>query len=75
MHFSEGVHEPVALIPELSGLEISALAGGFRAYTPEPGPLAQSIVSRATALKLHIDSIATQAPTLEDVFLTLTAKR
>jgi ABC-2 type transport system ATP-binding protein len=74
VRFAEAVHDPVALIPELSGLELATLAGGFRAYTSDPGPLAQSIASRATAQNLHIDSIATQAPTLEDVFLTITAK-
>jgi UTP:GlnB (protein PII) uridylyltransferase len=51
------------------------LVNGFRAFTRQPGLLAQLIGTRATELGLHIESIATLAPTLEDVFLTLTAKR
>jgi ABC-2 type transport system ATP-binding protein len=58
---------------ELNGFTVTAMADGFRAYTPTPGVLAQAIASRASALGMRITSISTLAPTLEDVFLTITA--
>jgi ABC-2 type transport system ATP-binding protein len=56
----------------LNGITVTTMVDGFRAYTPTPGPLAQAIASRATALGMQITSISTLAPTLEDVFLTIT---
>jgi ABC-2 type transport system ATP-binding protein len=69
-------HVPSAAFvwPEIAHLEITERANGFRVYTSEPGHLAQRIGTRADQLHLHIASIATLAPTLEDVFLTVTAK-
>jgi ABC-2 type transport system ATP-binding protein len=75
VRFAEALPRPAALVPELAELEVAMLADGFRAFTPEPGPLAQLIARRADEQHLHIESIATLAPTLEDVFLTITAKQ
>ncbi len=66
--------QPADLVPELAEREITMLVDGFRAFTRQPGVLAQLIGTRASELGLHIESIATLAPTLEDVFLTVTAK-
>jgi ABC-2 type transport system ATP-binding protein len=59
---------------ELAGREFAPLADGFRVYAADPGPLAQRIAARASEAGLIIESIATLAPTLEDVFLSITAK-
>ena len=75
VRFGQAVPRPTAFVPELADLDVTTLADGFRVFTPEPGPLAQLIATRATEQHLRIESIATLAPTLEDVFLTLTAKR
>jgi ABC-2 type transport system ATP-binding protein len=75
VRFAESLPRPAALVPELADLEVAMLADGFRAFTPEPGSLAQLIARRADEQRLHIESIATLAPTLEDVFLTITAKQ
>lgn len=72
--FSGATPRLASLLPELAELEVAALANGFRIYTPEPGPLAQLIAVRASEENLRIESIATLAPTLEDVFLSVTAK-
>jgi ABC-2 type transport system ATP-binding protein len=66
--------QPSDLVPELAEREVTTLVNGFRAYTRQPGALAQLIATRATELGLHIEGIETLAPTLEDVFLTLTRK-
>jgi ABC-2 type transport system ATP-binding protein len=58
---------------ELNGFTVTAMADGFRAYTPNPGVLAQAIASRATTLGMRITSISTLVPTLEDVFLAITS--
>lgn len=58
---------------ELNGATVIAMADGFRAYTPSPGALAQAIAARASALGMRITSISTLAPTLEDVFLSITS--
>jgi ABC-2 type transport system ATP-binding protein len=59
---------------ELAGREVVVLPEGFRVYTPAPGPLAQLIATRASEKGLEIESLATLAPTLEDVFLSITAR-
>jgi ABC-2 type transport system ATP-binding protein len=74
VRFSEATPAPSAPLPELAGLEVTVLAGGFRAYTSDPGALAQLIATRATEQRLRIETIVTRAPTLEEVFLTITAK-
>jgi hypothetical protein len=48
------------------------LADGFRIYTADPGRTAQEIATRATARGLRIASLATLAPSLEEVFLHIT---
>ena len=55
--------------------ETSALAGGFRIHTGQPGLVAQSVARLATERGVRIASINTLAPTLEDVFLQLTSDR
>ncbi len=42
-------------------------------HQAQPGALAQAIAVRAAALGLRIESISTLAPTLEDVFLSITS--
>jgi ABC-2 type transport system ATP-binding protein len=74
VRFAGTCPQPSDLVPELAEREVTMLVDGFRAFTRRPGLLAQFIGTRATDLGLHIESIATLAPTLEDVFLTLTAK-
>jgi len=46
---------------------------GFQVFDSEPGRVAQEIATKATALGLSIDSLNTRAPTLEEVFLSITA--
>jgi ABC-2 type transport system ATP-binding protein len=75
VRFAEMLPRPVTIVPELAESEVTMLADGFRAFTPEPGPLAQLIARRADEHHLRIESIATLAPTLEDVFLTITATK
>lgn len=55
-----------------SGFEVAALPDGWRAYTAEPGPLAQHIAVRCAALGLELVSLNTVEPTLEDVFVSIT---
>jgi ABC-2 type transport system ATP-binding protein len=67
--------EPADLLDQKPGADYERLTEGFRVYGAEPGRLAQAIANRATAKGLRIESIATLAPSLEDVFLHLTRKR
>jgi ABC-2 type transport system ATP-binding protein len=55
--------------------EVVELPDGFRFYTQDPGALAQRIATRASEESLRIDAITTLAPSLEDVFLSLTQGR
>ena len=73
VRFSGTAPDPITLVPEVAAFEVAALADGFRAYTSDPGSLAQLIATRATEQRLRIETIATRAPTLEEVFLTITA--
>jgi ABC-2 type transport system ATP-binding protein len=66
---------PADLVPELAEREVTLLVDGFRAYTRQPGLLAQLIATRATELDLRVESLCTLAPTLEDVFLSITARQ
>ena len=61
------VSDPAAL------LETVAAGAGVRVYTRTPGAAAQEIATWATGRGLHIESISTRGPSLEDVFLSLTA--
>jgi ABC-2 type transport system ATP-binding protein len=54
--------------------EIVPLADGFRVYTAEPGRVAQELATRATTRGVKITSLNTLAPSLEEVFLHITAR-
>jgi ABC-2 type transport system ATP-binding protein len=73
VRFAQFAGRPDELAPELAHAEVTLLPNGFRAYTSQPGALAQAIAVRAAALGLRIESLATLAPTLEDVFLSITS--
>ena len=73
VRFSGTAPDPSTLVPEVAAFEVAVLADGFRAYTPDPGSLAQLIATRATEQRLRIETIVTRAPTLEEVFLSITA--
>ena len=73
VRFEQYQGSSVAFAAELDGVEVLAIADGFRAYGPSPGELAQAIAARASALGMRITSISTLAPTLEDVFLSITS--
>ncbi len=75
VRFSDAAPAPGVFASALAGREVVVLADGFRVYTPEPGTLAQLIATRASERRLQIESIATLAPTLEDVFLSITARQ
>jgi ABC-2 type transport system ATP-binding protein len=74
VHFADYANAPADLLPELAGMEVMRLSDGFRVFAMEPGPLAQAIAVQAERRGIHIEGIATCAPTLEDVFVALTAK-
>jgi ABC-2 type transport system ATP-binding protein len=63
---------PADLLPR-PDMEVEGLADGWRVFDPEPGPLAQYIAVRADALGLRIASLNTVSPTLEEVFVSITA--
>jgi ABC-2 type transport system ATP-binding protein len=63
------------LMRNLPAGEVVPLTDGFRLFGPEPGRLAQEIASRTSAHGLHIESLCTLAPSLEEVFLHFTQKR
>ena len=54
--------------------EIVPLVDGFRIYTTEPGRVAQELATRATTRGIRIASLNTLAPSLEEVFLHITAR-
>jgi ABC-2 type transport system ATP-binding protein len=54
--------------------EIVPLADGFRIYTTEPGRIAQELATRATTRGVEITSLNTLTPSLEEVFLHITAR-
>lgn len=72
VRFAQYQGDAAPFAAELNGAETIAMADGFRAFTPQPGALAQAIAGRASALGMRIASISTLAPTLEDVFLSIT---
>jgi ABC-2 type transport system ATP-binding protein len=69
--------EPLPALPEVAdpGAEVESFAGrtGVRIFTRTPGRAAQELVIWATSRSLRVESIVTRAPSLEDVFLTLTS--
>ena len=54
--------------------EIVPLADGFRIYTADPGRLAQQLATRATERNICIAGLNTLTPSLEEVFLHITAR-
>lgn len=73
VRFSAPAATPANLLPH-PGMEVVPVAGGWRVYTAEPGPLAQHIAVRSAALGLQLESINTLEPTLEEVFLAITGE-
>ena len=61
-----------SLAATLMDLDVTLIAGGFRVFTVDPGPLAQRIAVVATERSLVLDFIATVEPSLEEDFLSLT---
>lgn len=61
------------LVGDLPVTEIIPLPDGFKAYSPASGQLAQEIAARSKVSGLKLAVLTTQAPTLEDVFLHITA--
>lgn len=61
----------------LSGAQrkVVGATNGFQVFDPNPGRLAQEIASRATTLGLEVESLCTRAPSLEEVFLSITSER
>jgi ABC-2 type transport system ATP-binding protein len=53
---------------------VRRLGDRFRLYTPSPGDLATDLVLFAKDNGLHMSSISTLGPSLEDVFVELTTK-
>ncbi|MBI4271922.1 MAG: ABC transporter ATP-binding protein [Candidatus Rokubacteria bacterium] len=66
-HATPVVSDPGAVV------EIFAGGAGIRVYTPMPGAAAQEVATWATECGVDIESISTRGPSLEDVFLSLTA--
>lgn len=73
VRFAQFSGRPAEFAPELAHAEVTLLPNGFRAYNSRPGALAQAIAVRAAALGLRIEGLSTLAPTLEDVFLSITS--
>jgi len=66
-HPTPVVSDPGAVIETFAG------GAGIRVYTPMPGAAAQEVATWATECGVDIESIVTHGPSLEDVFLSLTA--
>lgn len=73
VRFMEEPATPADVLDDASSTEIVPLADGFRVYTASPGALAQQIATRTAARGIRITSLNTLAPSLEDVFLHITA--
>jgi ABC-2 type transport system ATP-binding protein len=71
--------EPPDVMPEIDDQEAEmepfAAGTGVRIFTRTPGRTAQEIAIWATDHHLWIESIATRAPSLEEVFLAMTGPR
>lgn len=72
VHFTQSGVRPEEVLAGPTG-EMIMSANGFQVFDPEPGRIAQEIATRASALQLSIESLNTRAPTLEEVFLSITA--
>jgi len=66
-HATPVVSDPGAVVETFAG------GAGIRVYTPMPGAAAQEVATWATECGVDIESISTRGPSLEDVFLSLTA--
>jgi ABC-2 type transport system ATP-binding protein len=66
-HVTPVVSDPTAVVETFAG------GAGVRIYTPLPGAAAQEVATWATECGLDIESVSTRGPSLEDVFLSLTA--
>lgn len=53
--------------------KVAMAANGFQVFDPDPGRVAQEIATRASALHLSIEALNTKAPSLEEVFLSITS--
>jgi ABC-2 type transport system ATP-binding protein len=62
---------PADLLPR-PDMEVEVLVDGWRVFDPDPGSLAQHIAARSQALGLRIQGLSTVAPTLEEVFVSIT---
>jgi ABC-type multidrug transport system ATPase subunit len=71
--FAGAVPEPGDLLPR-PGMEVQRLVDGWRVYGTEPGPLPQAIAVRSADLGIRLESIATQAPSLQEVFVFITGR-
>jgi ABC-2 type transport system ATP-binding protein len=69
--FAGHTANPADLLPR-PGMEVEILVDGWRVFSPEPGPLAQRIATRCAELGLQLESLNTLAPTLEEVFVSIT---
>lgn len=72
VRFADGV---VAISDLLdTNVEVVSLADGFRVYTTEPGRVAQELATRASIRGIEIATLNTLTPSLEEVFLYITAR-
>jgi ABC-2 type transport system ATP-binding protein len=62
---------PADVLPA-PNMEVEMLVDGWRVFSPEPGAVAQQIAIRTAALGLGLQSLSTVAPTLEEVFVSIT---
>lgn len=69
--FLGSVPDPSTVLPARE-LEVEPLPAGWRAFSAEPGMLAQRIAVRCAALGLELESLNTVEPSLEDVFVSIT---
>ena len=54
--------------------EVIVFANGFQVFCPDPGRVVQEIAARASLLQLSIESLNTRAPTLEEVYISITTR-
>ena len=62
---------PADILPT-PGMEVEMLVDGWRVFSAEPGVVAQQIAIRTAALGLRLQNLNTMAPTLEEVFVSIT---
>jgi ABC-2 type transport system ATP-binding protein len=71
--FSAALHVMPVISDPNAAVETFASGAGLRIYTPMPGAAAQEVATWATECGLDVESVTTCGPSLEDVFLSLTA--